>query len=110
MRRALLDLTGLRLHPKLWDERLELIDRLGAALDTDDLDTADRLLVTLEMLSGDRVDRIAAPGSVPAPDKVRERVSMLVHPPQAAAQAGTEPADQQGGQTDDGRRRPDAKR
>ena len=110
MHRVLSDLAELRLRPNLWTERLELIDRLATAVEAGDAETADRLIITLEMLSGDRVDRIGAPGSVPIPANVRERIGLLVHPPEQDAPAGNADADQREARAGQDGRRSDKKR
>ncbi|MBR7837105.1 hypothetical protein KDL01_27760 [Actinospica durhamensis] len=93
-RRVLTDLAEQRLSPGVWAERLELIERLAKALDADDAAASGSLLGLLEMLSGDRVNRIVPPDAVPPPEPVRERLGLLIH---AREQQG----DQRGGE--DGR-------
>jgi hypothetical protein len=78
-RELLKDILKWRLPQAAWSRPAAAVEALAAAHDAQDRLALKVAVARLEVLSPNRVDRIAGPADVPPPEPLRERVTALVH-------------------------------
>ncbi|MDX3310006.1 hypothetical protein P1S61_13085 [Streptomyces sp. ME08-AFT2] len=78
-RELLGDFSTWRLPPAAWSRPAAAVEALAAAYDAGDGAALKVAVARLEVLSPNRVDRIAEPGDGPPPEPLAERVTALVH-------------------------------
>ncbi|MDX2757711.1 CATRA system-associated protein [Streptomyces europaeiscabiei] len=78
-RELLDDVPTWRLPPAAWSRPAAAVEALAAAYDTGDGVALGVAVARLEVLSPNRVERIADPADVPPPEPLQERVTALVH-------------------------------
>ncbi|MFJ9248499.1 CATRA system-associated protein [Streptomyces sp. NPDC101776] len=89
-RELLLDISKGRLPQAAWSRPAAAVEALAAAYDAGDESAFQVAVARLEVLSPNRVDRIADPADIPPPEPLQDRVTALVHliPEQVEATAG----------------------
>lgn len=75
----LLDISRGRLPQAAWSRPAAAVEALAAAYDAGDESAFRAAVARLEVLSPNRVDRIADPADIPPPEPLQERVTALVH-------------------------------
>jgi hypothetical protein len=78
-RQLLKDISEGRLPQAAWSRPAAAVEALAAAYDAGDALAFQVAVARLEVLSPNRVDRIADPADVPPPEPLQERVTTLVH-------------------------------
>ncbi|MEV8544181.1 CATRA system-associated protein [Streptomyces sp. NPDC051572] len=78
-RELLEDIPKWRLPQAAWSRPAAAVEALAAAYDAVDGPALKVAVARLEVLSPNRVDRIADPADVPPPEPLQERVTALVH-------------------------------
>lgn len=78
-RELLDDVPTWRLPPAAWSRPAAAVEALATAYAVGDGGSLEAAVARLEVLSPNRVDRIADPADVPPPEPLRERVTALVH-------------------------------
>ncbi|MDG9708544.1 CATRA system-associated protein [Streptomyces sp. DH10] len=78
-RELLDDVPTWRLPPAAWSRPAAAVEALAAAYDAGDGVALGAAVARLEVLSPNRVERIADPADVPPSEPLRERVTALVH-------------------------------
>ncbi|WP_406118350.1 CATRA system-associated protein [Streptomyces sp. NBC_00989] len=73
------DISKSRLPHAAWSRPAAAVEALAAACDAGDGPALEAAVARLEVLSPNRVDRIADPADIPPPEPLRERVTALVH-------------------------------
>ncbi|MEU0358436.1 CATRA system-associated protein [Streptomyces cyaneofuscatus] len=78
-RQLLVDVSTWRLPQAAWSRPAAAVEALAAAYDSGDAVALRIAVAKLEVLSPNRVERIADPADVPPPEPLAERVAALVH-------------------------------
>ncbi|MFD1660587.1 CATRA system-associated protein [Streptomyces caeni] len=78
-RELLDDVPTWRLPPAAWSRPAAAVEALAAAYEAGDAVALGVAVARLEVLSPNRVERIADPADVTPPEPLRERVTALVH-------------------------------